>query len=284
MSEMPWVRFFPSDWLAGTRGMSAAETGIYITLVASMYERGEPIPEDHARLARLCGASNSTFKSALETLVSEGKIMRVEGGLWNDRVEKESVYRSEKSEVGKQAANARWQKSERKQSSNNASAMQSQCVGNANQNPDIRIEKEEPTGSSKKRGSRLPNDFQPDMRQASDAGLSQAEAEREALKFRDYWISQPGQKGVKLDWPATWRNWCRHAAERRPHQRAASPPKPKTIGDIFRDDAKRMGLIDDEPTDETSGCLDTGHGSGQGSGPGITRRFAVSSNLLGRIG
>jgi hypothetical protein len=30
-------------------------------------------------------------------------------------------------------------------------------------------------------------------------------------KFRDYWIAQPGQKGVKLDWDATWRNWCRNA-------------------------------------------------------------------------
>ncbi len=31
-----------------------------------------------------------------------------------------------------------------------------------------------------------------------------------ADKFRDYWISQPGQKGVKLDWSATWRNWVRN--------------------------------------------------------------------------
>jgi uncharacterized protein YdaU (DUF1376 family) len=29
-------------------------------------------------------------------------------------------------------------------------------------------------------------------------------------KFQDYWISQPGQKGLKLDWFATWRNWVRN--------------------------------------------------------------------------
>ena len=28
--------------------------------------------------------------------------------------------------------------------------------------------------------------------------------------FRDYWIAQPGQKGVKLDWFATWRTWVRN--------------------------------------------------------------------------
>ena len=28
-------------------------------------------------------------------------------------------------------------------------------------------------------------------------------------QFRDYWIAQGGQKGTKLDWFATWRNWVR---------------------------------------------------------------------------
>ncbi|WP_395449917.1 YdaU family protein [Aminobacter sp. UC22_36] len=223
MSEMPWVRFFASDWLAGTRGMSAAETGIYITLVASMYERGEAVPEDHARLARLCGASNATFKTVLETLVAEGKISRVAGGLWNRRVEKEGIYRQEKSAAGKQAASARWQKSQHDQASAAADVMPPPCPGTASQKPDARTEKQEPAGSSKKRGCRLRPDFCPDMADAHKAGLSLDEAGREAEKFRDYWISQAGQKGVKLDWAATWRNWCRHAAERRPR----SPPQRK---------------------------------------------------------
>ncbi|MFN9029514.1 MAG: hypothetical protein ACK54C_00110 [Betaproteobacteria bacterium] len=29
-------------------------------------------------------------------------------------------------------------------------------------------------------------------------------------RFRDYWTALPGTKGVKLDWCATWRNWCRN--------------------------------------------------------------------------
>jgi len=32
-----------------------------------------------------------------------------------------------------------------------------------------------------------------------------------AEQFKDYWIAQPGQKGVKLDWSATWRNWVRNS-------------------------------------------------------------------------
>lgn len=225
MTKMPWIRFFPSDWLAGTRGMSAVETGVYITLIATMYERGEPIPEDHARLSRLCGASNSSFAKAIETLVDEGKIVRVDGGLWNDRVEKEQVYLSEKSEVGSRAARVRWSK---KGNENNApidaGALPMQSPGNANQKPEARVVKEEPNGSSKKRGTRLSVDWSPDIAFAVSIGLSQAQAMTEAAKFREWWPAQPGQKGVKLDWDLTWKTWCRKAAERLP--RAQAPPRP----------------------------------------------------------
>lgn len=78
-----------------------------------------------------------------------------------------------------------------------------------------------------KRGSRLPDDFIADISEAIRLGLSEQDAHREADKFRDYWNSQPGQRGVKLDWLATWRNWCRSAVERKPH-RKEPPPKPST--------------------------------------------------------
>ena len=42
--------------------------------------------------------------------------------------------------------------------------------------------------------------------------------------FRDYWVGIPGARGCKLDWPATWRNWCRReAASRKPR------PRPKLV-------------------------------------------------------
>jgi len=40
-------------------------------------------------------------------------------------------------------------------------------------------------------------------------GLSDKQISDAADEFLDYWIAQPGSKGVKLDWLATWRNWCR---------------------------------------------------------------------------
>lgn len=136
MSAMPFVQFYPSDWLGGTRGLSAVETGVYITLVMLMYERGEPLRDDHSRLARACGASNSAFAKALETLIAEGKIIPLEAGLWNERVEREIEKRSKKSEVGRENSNRRWAREKRKtvkkQDAFNATAsnldMQNRCL------------------------------------------------------------------------------------------------------------------------------------------------------------
>ncbi len=79
--------------------------------------------------------------------------------------------------------------------------------------------KETPLRGSKK-GSRLPSDFEPDIGFALSEGLSSSQADTEAAKFRDFWIAKPGAGGVKLDWPATWRNWVREAMRRGPQQRA----------------------------------------------------------------
>ncbi len=32
-------------------------------------------------------------------------------------------------------------------------------------------------------------------------------------RFADYWRAQPGAKGRKADWPATWRNWMRRSQD-----------------------------------------------------------------------
>jgi hypothetical protein len=61
-------------------------------------------------------------------------------------------------------------------------------------------------------GHRLPEDWLPseDVRQWT---LKECPLVRkpDLEEFRDYWKSQPGIKGRKVDWDATWRNWCRKA-------------------------------------------------------------------------
>jgi len=77
-----------------------------------------------------------------------------------------------------------------------------------------------PPSPPKAKGKRIPDDFpaDPEISWARDKH-PEVNTKIEADKFRDYWASIPGQKGVKLDWPATWRNWIRRSAENvKPHQ------------------------------------------------------------------
>lgn len=118
------VPFYPSDWLAGTRGMSDAETGVYITLIARIYEMAGPIERDDERLFRLCGCrSKSAFVKALGYLISEGKIIEVDGMLFNEKAEKVITETVEKSSKAKAAAQSRWnRKSNKNKGGDNANA------------------------------------------------------------------------------------------------------------------------------------------------------------------
>lgn len=66
------------------------------------------------------------------------------------------------------------------------------------------------------RGRRLPDDWSPSPQArlaAREEGLNDAEIDRCADKFRDYWHAQPGARGRKCDWSATWRNWIRREVD-----------------------------------------------------------------------
>jgi len=74
------------------------------------------------------------------------------------------------------------------------------------------------------RGSRLPDGWNPPedvvAQMRSEHPLVDLRAEH--AKFVDYWCAQPGSKGRKSDWPATWRNWIRRADEQNPLKRTAA--------------------------------------------------------------
>lgn len=109
---------------------------------------------------------------------------------------------------------------------------------------DTEVRKEEPNGSSKKHGCRLPADFSPDMDFAQNAGLSRSQAQTESDKFRDYWNGVSGAKGVKRDWPGTWRNWVRSAAERTPKSRGSPGYQQQPKHDPFK--ALALELSDEQ--------------------------------------
>lgn len=89
-----------------------------------------------------------------------------------------------------------------------------------------------PSKSSKARGTRLPDGWQPDQALAdwTRANAPAAANSLEVDRFRDYWTAQPGAKGRKTDWAATWRNWARRCQEQA-HQPTRGPAPRATTDD-----------------------------------------------------
>lgn len=84
--------------------------------------------------------------------------------------------------------------------------------------------------ASKARGTRLPDGWVPDddliawTRANAPAAANALELDR----FRDYWTAQPGAKGRKTDWAATWRNWARRCQEQHTQPNRGPAPRATT--------------------------------------------------------
>jgi uncharacterized protein YdaU (DUF1376 family) len=286
MSEGPWIRFFPSDWLAGTRGMTAAETGIYITLIAMMYERGEPIPNDVGRLARLCGTTTAALKSTLSVLCDEGKISVVDGGFWNDRVGVETEIRRDKSTSAQKSAETRWGKNKQKQQSEDANALQTQSDRNANQIPDTRSR--DANASLKREIEReFHDEFWPiyPLKVGKPQALAAYVKARKRASFdaimaglRRYSAERDGQDKQFTKQAQGWLNrdgWGDEPAPQHQQRQATAPPR-QTVGQQARDELKRMGMTN--APDQGTRHFDPSDGGSGFAGTGIARRIAIASS------
>lgn len=81
------------------------------------------------------------------------------------------------------------------------------------------------------RGHRLPADWQlpkawGDWALAEFPQWTPEKVRREGAAFRDHWCAKTGKDATKLDWLATWRNWCRsdiaHRDDPKPNGRGAA--------------------------------------------------------------
>lgn len=229
MSGPDWYRWYPSKWLSGVLHLNNEQRGVYVQVINVILDLGE-CPSDPTYLGKLCNCRSHCAKRIVGELIAIGKLVETDGKLRQNRAESERIRSVISSETGRSMAEKRWKskpqgnalgiseserekerEKERKEESRDSesflprtTAAQHGCAA------------PQPNGAhvQKKRGSRLSPKWQPsdqDVAEASRIGLSPHEVRREADRFRDYWIAQPGQRGVKLDWAATWRNWCRRA-------------------------------------------------------------------------
>jgi hypothetical protein len=138
---------------------------------------------------------------------------RTADGWIHHRADIEIEKVGEKSVKASASAKARWNKAK------DANALPAQSDSNATHNT-LPITQDTKHKKENKRGSRLAQDFV-----LSKEWIEFCVSQRPDLhpaqtfdQFKDYWTAQAGQKGVKLDWDATWRNWVRstYAPKRNP--------------------------------------------------------------------
>ena len=259
-TEQPWVRWFPANWLTGSRGLTPTETTIYITVLNLIYEKDGPVDADPATLGRYCLMTKKAAETALEKLVEKRKLKLVDGRYSNQRAEDEIARKQEMRKT--QSKNAKKRKKPgrasgslgtqldvshervgKKAHKNNGTPQPMLPLGSANAQPnkkeEIRTKKQESvanaTGQKSKRASRLPEDWKIPNEWIGEAvaeGLTQAAAMAEAEAMKNWSLSAPS--GAKLDWRAAWRNWYR--------RRLANPsgaPQPRNRGDPPDDDFRR---------------------------------------------
>jgi uncharacterized protein YdaU (DUF1376 family) len=217
------------DYDQATAHLSAVEDGIYSRLIRWYMASEQALPSDVAAILRRVRAHTRDEKAAVKTVLAEFFQLH-EDGYHQHRCDEEVERFKGKQAKARASADARWG-AMRSASERNANAslnddapdMRTHSSSNANgmhrapvpthQSPDTNTSEPKVPRS---RGSRLQPDWEPGeggIAFAQQQGLANGKAHAELAKFRDYWCAQPGQKGVKTDWQATWRNWVRKATE-----------------------------------------------------------------------
>lgn len=107
MSDLPWFKFFPSDFMgSGKVGMmSPSEVGIYIKLLCVSWQEG-PLPDDPGRLWRVAGATPEEMEAAWPA-VRRCWDTNADGRLVNRKLERERAAAIKRSERASAAASAK---------------------------------------------------------------------------------------------------------------------------------------------------------------------------------
>lgn len=121
--------FYPDDWLAGTKELDAAETGVYITACALIYSRGGPIKPEALRA--FCPGDLRVYRRSLDRLLELGKLELKRGYLTNKRCISELQLACKRVASAVKNARKRWEKHNK----NNAISVQTHMLPSPSSSP-----------------------------------------------------------------------------------------------------------------------------------------------------
>lgn len=244
------MHYYPhniGDYRKDTSHLTLLEHGIYRQLLDSYYLDELPLSNDLAKLMRSHSVRSADEQQALQNVLTDFFEL-TEDGYIHKRCDDVIAQYHGKSDKARASAMARWgsknKASKRKQSKGNANAMPTQSEGNANQEPRTNNHKPIIDVAKATKAQRLK------IQELPEEWLLFCKKERPDLRpdyiwnqFKDYWVAQGGQKGAKLDWFATWRNWVRNQK----HQTIYTQDKPAQRWDStlqgVMDKGKELGIL-----------------------------------------
>jgi uncharacterized protein YdaU (DUF1376 family) len=199
--NMHYYQFNIGDYQSHTSHLSDIEDLVYRRLLDWYYLHECPIPLNEAEVSRQIRMRSHTESIAI---VLQEYFERTDDGWIHHRANKEIAKADDKSEKASASAKARWSKKD-------ANALPTQSESNATHNT-LPITQDTKPIKENKKGSRLSQDWflTKSLGDWATQERPDLDVRQVAEQFKDYWIAQPGQKGVKLDWDATWRNWVRN--------------------------------------------------------------------------
>lgn len=194
------MNFYPfhiGDYISHTYHLSDAEDLAYRRMIDIYYLAEQPF-NDSSTIARKVRSTTEIVDNILREFFTFE-----DDGCWhNKRIDEEIAKYHDRltqaSRAGKASAEARFNKrSTTVQPTKNQEPL--------TKNHSIEVAKA-PKAKRLDKDLELPKDWEDFCKTTRPDLVPQAVFDQ----FKDYWVSIGGQKGAKLDWTATWRNWVRN--------------------------------------------------------------------------
>lgn len=248
--SMNYYQHHIGDFIKATSCLNDSQVMLYLRLIWMYYDSESPLPNNPRVLSLKTGASVEDVTLILEAYFT------LDGDEWKHTRCDEEIDEYHAICNRNKANGLRGGRPKKTQSVSSGlpDDTDTEPCRNPNQKPVTNISTTDVVESAK-RATRLQEDWMPskedfkfcvDNRPDLNAGETIA-------RFKDYWIAQPGQKGRKLDWSATWRNWVRN--ERAPVAKTKAAESDEFFGQIFKNgkDRHHANIIDITPGKTAAG-------------------------------
>lgn len=264
MNGLPYYKAYPRDFIEGTIGMSFELKAAYRLVLDLIYMQGGNLPDDARYISGLLGCTIRKWGSLRADLISLGKIEVNGEFLTNKRavIELETLAKLQEKQ-SERASTPRKNKglqkprlSQPEPDTDNTSSLRS----DVSVKPDFESEFEQQFWPAYPRrvgkGQAL---------KAFRAARKQIDLETIMAGARRYAASRQGENPEFTKHASTWLNgqcWLDEADPKFTAHRNEPPPKPRNIGDAIRDEARRLGVLRDEPVSENRGFHSEGNAGG----------------------